>query len=178
MELHAYTKNVNEIFSLNKKYVVPRFQREYSWTKEEVGEFWEDVTACISPLRKGSKSLKNEDYFIGSLVLIGDDASFEHSIVDGQQRLTTLTILLRALAEAFNTAGEASIGQALYKNYIEGTDNDGATYFKLINETPKPFFQNEIQYIKPENNSTPSSDEEKLLNDTFIFFKTKLEKNH
>ncbi|MEE4082622.1 DUF262 domain-containing protein [Pseudomonas viridiflava] len=176
MELHAYTKNVNEIFSLNKKYVVPRFQREYSWTKEEVGEFWEDVTACISPVRKGGKTLKNEDYFIGSLVLIGDDASFEHSIVDGQQRLTTLTILLRALTEAFNLAGEKNIGQALYNNYIEGTDNDGKSYFKLINETPKPFFQNEIQFIKPEHNSIPSSDEEKLLNETFNFFKTKLEK--
>jgi len=176
MELHAYTKNLNEIFSLNKKYVVPRFQREYSWTKEEVGEFWEDITACISLSKRGSKTLKNEDYFIGSLVLIGDDASFEHSIVDGQQRLTTLTILLRALTEAFNASGENNIGQALYNNYIEGIDNDGKPYFKLINETPKPFFQNEIQFIKPEHTSAPSTDEEKLLHETFIFFKSKLEK--
>jgi len=177
MELHAYTKNLNEIFSLNKKYIVPRFQREYSWQKEEVNEFWEDITSYISPTRKGSKTLKNEDYFIGSLVLIGDDASFEHSIVDGQQRLTTLTIMLRALVDAFSAAGEEQIGLALYSNYIEGTDNDGKKYFKLINETPKPYFQNEIQYITSEQSDTPNTEEEKLLHEAFVFIKSKLEKN-
>lgn len=175
MELHAYTKNLNEIFSLNKKYVVPRFQREYSWKKEEINEFWDDITSYINPAKKSSKVLKNEDYFIGSLVLIGDDASFEHSIVDGQQRLTTLTILIRSLADAFMTAGEDKIGKALYDNYIEGTDNDGKKYFKLINETPKPYFQSEIQYINPENQTTPTTEEEKLLHEAFLFFKQKLE---
>lgn len=108
-------------------------------------------------------------------MLIGDDASFEHSIVDGQQRLTTLTILIRSLADAFMTAGEDKIGKALYDNYIEGTDNDGKKYFKLINETPKPYFQSEIQYINPENQTTPTTEEEKLLHEAFLFFKQKLE---
>ncbi|MFY1050403.1 DUF262 domain-containing protein [Ectopseudomonas khazarica] len=178
MELHAYTKNLNEIFSLNKKYIVPRFQREFSWTKEEITEFWEDITTCISQTKKGSKTLKNEDYFIGSLVLIGDDASFEHSIVDGQQRLTTLTILLRALSDAFIAAGENQIGMALYSNYIEGTDNDGKPYFKLVNETPKPYFQSEIQHIQPEKDYQPTTDEEKLLQETFLFLKSNLEEKN
>lgn len=39
MELNAVTRSVNDIFSLNKKYLVPRFQREYSWSSEEVEEF-------------------------------------------------------------------------------------------------------------------------------------------
>jgi len=90
MELNAETRSVNEIFSPNKKYIVPRFQREYSWETEEVEEFWEDVTQQISI--SANKKIKNEEYFIGCIVLVGEDSNPEYLIVDGQQRLTTLTI--------------------------------------------------------------------------------------
>ncbi|MDO8813339.1 MAG: DUF262 domain-containing protein [Gallionella sp.] len=43
MELNAVTRSVGDIFSVNKRYLVPRFQREYSWSKEEVDEFWDDT---------------------------------------------------------------------------------------------------------------------------------------
>ena len=60
MELSAVTKSVGDIFSVNKKYLVPRFQREYSWTKEEVDEFWEDIVQQISVVQCKPK---NEEYF-------------------------------------------------------------------------------------------------------------------
>ncbi len=82
MELNAVTKSVNEVFSVNRKYLVPRFQREYSWTQEEVEEFWEDVSGQISQKQDGT--ISNEEYFIGCIVLVGEDTKFEHLIVDGQ----------------------------------------------------------------------------------------------
>ncbi len=164
MELNAVTRSVGDIFTVNKKYLVPRFQREYSWTTEEVDEFWDDIVQQIT-LKK--TKVVYEEYFIGCIVLIGEDSKPDYLIVDGQQRLTTLTILLRAIVETLRALGDDTSAKALYKNVIEGTDNDGNQYFKLQNQTPRPFFQNEIQAYEKENLKTASTDEEKLLQATY-----------
>lgn len=172
MELNAETRSVNEIFSPNKKYIVPRFQREYSWQKEEIEEFWDDITEQIKP--QANKKVKNEEYFIGCIVLVGEDSKPEYLIVDGQQRLTTLTILLRAIVDRLLELNETAAANALYKNVIEGTDNDGKEYFKLVNESPKPFFQNELQALKPVKLNKPQTEEEELLASAFGFLKKKI----
>ncbi len=53
---------------------------------------------------------------------------------------------------------------------IEGIDNDGKKYFKLVNETPKPYFQNELQAKKPAGLNTAETEEEKLLQGAFDYF--------
>ncbi|WP_080487065.1 DUF262 domain-containing protein [Burkholderia ubonensis] len=172
MELNAETRSVNEIFSPNKKYIVPRFQREYSWQAEEVEEFWDDVVQQIK-LFPGKK-IRNEEYFIGCIVLVGEDSRPEYLIVDGQQRLTTLTILLRVIVDRLSELGESTAAAALYKNVIEGTDNDGKQYFKLINESPKPFFQNELQALSPSRLKKAETEEEVLLLAAFTTLKKRL----
>lgn len=138
---------------------MPRFQREYSWTKEQIKELWDDITSNI---KIESDNIHHEEYFIGSLVLVGDDKSPNHLIVDGQQRLTTLTILLSALCQRFVEIDKENIAKAIYDNYIAGKDDDGKAYFKLENENPKPFFQTTIQHIEKEKNK-PETEEEKTL---------------
>ncbi|MEH2022722.1 DUF262 domain-containing protein [Nostoc sp.] len=160
MELHAYTKTISDLFSVKKKYIVPRFQREYSWTKEEVSELWDDIISNVSI--NDDQNFTHEEYFIGSLVLVGDDQSLSLQIVDGQQRLTTLTILLSALCQRFKDIGRDLLAKGIYDNYISGKNDEGEEYFKLENESPKPFFQTTIQYIDKEKH-TPSSEEEKTL---------------
>lgn len=159
MELHAYTRTISDLFSVKRKYIVPRFQREYSWTKEQIKELWDDITSNI---KIESDNIHHEEYFIGSLVLVGDDKSPNHLIVDGQQRLTTLTILLSALCQRFVEIDKENIAKAIYDNYIAGKDDDGKAYFKLENENPKPFFQTTIQHIEKEKNK-PETEEEKTL---------------
>ena len=171
MELNAVTRSVGDIFSVNKKYLVPRFQREYSWTKEEVDEFWEDVVQQIKLVKR---KVINEEYFIGCIVLVGEDSKQDYLIVDGQQRLTTLTILLRAIVERLKDLGDNGAAEALYNNVIEGTDDDGKKYFKLLNESPKPFFQNELQAYEKEGLKTAETDEERLLSETYSGFQKKL----
>lgn len=172
MELNAVTRSVGDIFSVNKKYLVPRFQREYSWTADEVDEFWDDI---IQQIKIVKKKLENEEYFIGCIVLVGEDSKQDYLIVDGQQRLTTLTILLRAIVERFKELGDETAALALYKNVIEGTDNDGNKYFKLKNESPKPYFQNELQAYVKEGLKEAETEEEKLLLATFNTFKKRLQ---
>ena len=160
MELHAYTRTISDLFSVKKKYVVPRFQRPYSWDTEKVSELWNDIVSNIS-INDDDTSFNHEEYFIGSLVLVGDDKSVSMQIVDGQQRLTTLTILLSVLCQRFLEIDKNNIAQAIYDTYIAGKDDDGNYYFKLENETPKPFFQTVIQDINKtsKKESPPSSDE-------------------
>lgn len=160
MELHAYTRTISDLFSVKRKYVVPRFQRAYSWSKDQVKELWDDIIANIQI--NDEKDVSHEEYFIGALVLVGDDKSNVLQIVDGQQRLTTITILLSVLCERFKELKKENLAEAIFKNYIEGQDDDGKNYFKLDNETPKPFFQKSIQYINKEQ-SLPQNDEEKTL---------------
>lgn len=171
MELNAETRSVNEIFSPNKKYLVPRFQREYSWKEEEIDEFWEDI---VQQIHISEGSVSNEEYFIGCIVLVGEDAKPDYLIVDGQQRLTTLTILLRAIVQRIIDLGDEPAAHALYKNVIEGTDNDGKPYFKLLNESPKPFFQNELQSIKPQGIGRADTEEEQLLQSAYDNFQRRI----
>ncbi len=91
--------------------------------------------------------LENQEYFIGSLVLVGEDKSTEFKIVDGQQRLTTITLLLTALVDSFVEIKRDDLAKGLY-SFIEGRDVSNKQFFKLENENPKPFLQNSIQNFK------------------------------
>lgn len=84
MELNAVPKTINDLLSVKKKYVVPRFQREFQWTPEKVRDLWEDVTYSVRVSKNGTQ-LEPTEYFIGPLVLIGKDTSTQYQIVDGQQ---------------------------------------------------------------------------------------------
>ncbi|MGM8754380.1 DUF262 domain-containing HNH endonuclease family protein [Enterobacter chuandaensis] len=161
MELHAYTRTISELLSVNRKYVVPRFQREYSWAREQINELWYDVISNIKP--NTESAYVNNEYFIGSLVLVGDETGREMQIVDGQQRLTTLTIFLSVLCECFISIDQRGLAEALFENYIEGRDDEGRKFFKLINETPKPFFQKNIQHIDKAEEQPQSQEERNLL---------------
>ncbi len=171
MELNAETRSVNNVFALNKKYIVPRFQREFSWKMDQLEEFWEDISQQIKVV--DAKPLFTE-YFIGAVVLVGDDSRSEYLIVDGQQRLTTLTILLRAIVDRLVDLKEVKAAQALHKNAIQGLDHDGNEYFKLANESPKPFFQNEVQAFVPQQLNKAVSTEEKLLNEAYAYFRKRV----
>ncbi|AOY82388.1 DUF262 domain-containing protein [Moorena producens JHB] len=129
MELHAYTKTINDIFAANKKYIVPRFHREYYWSKEQVTELWEDIISNIEI--KDNNEFHHEEHFLGALVVVGDDKSTVLNIVDGQQRLTTLTIFISALCEGFMEIEKKILSEAIYHNFIAGKNSDGQPYLKL-----------------------------------------------
>ena len=163
MKVHAYDKTINDIFSpTSTKYIVPRFQREYSWKKEEVLELWSDILVNIKTI--DGKYSWNE-YFIGSLVLVGDEDKAsnikEFLIVDGQQRLTTITVMMSALVQSFKDLGEEGIARGLYA-FIEGRNMDNEPIYKLINETPKPFFQKSIQNYDQESGNSKTDEEKRL----------------
>ncbi len=74
------------------EYVIPAYQRPYAWTEEEVVILFDDL------YRFYSEEDKTESYFLGTIVIVKEDNKPNSDVIDGQQRLTTLTILLAALA--------------------------------------------------------------------------------
>ncbi|MBQ7561320.1 MAG: DUF262 domain-containing protein [Synergistaceae bacterium] len=87
-------KNVQELFEKNDSlFLIPDYQRPYAWTEEECTVLWEDLSSFALP-ENGVFDPKLE-YFLGSIVVFKNhDEKFE--IIDGQQRLITLLLMLRA----------------------------------------------------------------------------------
>lgn len=71
----------------NAKYTIPMYQRNYAWEDKEILQLIDDV------LDYQKKSENNENYYIGSLILYYQQDKGFYEVIDGQQRLTTLTIL-------------------------------------------------------------------------------------
>src|SRR5487761_927767 len=73
-------------------YRVPRFQRDYSWTQDEWDDLWQDIEGVLAPAGEPA-------HYMGYLVLqTQDNKTFD--VIDGQQRLTTLSVLVLAVLRA------------------------------------------------------------------------------
>ena len=89
---HEYP--INKIFSPEFDFFIPTYQRPYAWTTEEAGELFEDILGFMQ--QQGATG-PDDPYFLGSIVLIKAEESPRAEVIDGHQRLATLTLLLAAL---------------------------------------------------------------------------------
>lgn len=94
--LEAHDKRIRDIFEGKYRFEIPDYQRPYAWTTEQAGELFDDL---VSAMRDAKSAASPSQYFMGSIVLIKNDLDPKSLVVDGQQRLTTLTILFAALRE-------------------------------------------------------------------------------
>ncbi|MBO5568440.1 MAG: DUF262 domain-containing protein, partial [Clostridia bacterium] len=133
-----------KIFSSDFDYEIPSFQRPYAWTEEEAGDLFDDLYDFYVT------EDEEEQYFLGSIVLVKEDDKPHAEVIDGQQRLTTLTILLSAITSKLSgddrsdfknyiiEPGRASQGLAskprvhirkrdndFFKKYVQGMDFEG-----------------------------------------------------
>ncbi|MYB95393.1 DUF262 domain-containing protein [Candidatus Poribacteria bacterium] len=94
--IKSKTKTVREL--LNNRYTLDYYQREYNWQKEQVEELLDDLTNKFLENYKENHDYEAVDnyshYFLGSIVISKKEKTNEQSIVDGQQRLTTLMLFL------------------------------------------------------------------------------------
>lgn len=145
MKIESQDRTVEQLLK-SHTFVIPRFQREYSWESEQINQFWSDVTENVS-----------ESYFIGSMVAYRIDRS-KLAVVDGQQRLTTITILLCAIREGFKSIGNKELADGL-QAYIEQRNRENQTEYVLQTESSFPFLQEEV--LKMDQRKPPSKSEEK-----------------
>lgn len=177
MDFKAEPKTKQEILTKKKAFMIPRFQREFTWEKEHIDVLWDDL---LENLILKDSSLKITEYFLGSLVLIDNDDDPKQDkriVVDGQQRLTIITILLSALYDSFLIAGEEKLANLVFQ-YIITQDNNGDDVTLLETESPKPFFQLRIQQKEKDVSQEPNTIEEKKLYFAYNLLRSKLEKKN
>src|SRR5437667_10772583 len=92
--IHGSEYPIKKIFSDDFVFTIPLYQRAYAWTTEESEELFQDLIRAMDGYEESIDDAP--PYFLGSIVLIKGDAP-DAQVVDGQQRLTTLTMLLAAL---------------------------------------------------------------------------------
>lgn len=173
MEFKAQPRTIQDTLDLKRKYIIPRFQREYSWGPSELVALWDDLLDCYN--YQHGKLIPME-YFIGSLVLIGDDddsVNIERQVVDGQQRLITFTIAFSVLSQKFKEIKESKLADLVHR-YIIGEDENGMCYTRVVSEAPRPFFQYRIQQKEINFNIKPTTLEEKHILKAYNFFNSKL----
>ena len=136
-KLNIDQQTIKELFS-NKRsdFLIPDYQRPYAWGEAECQTLWDDIFAFAFPENDYSRFKSDEDeYFLGPIVTFKNgDGKLE--IIDGQQRLTTLMLLLRAffskfgnmLASNWGTEDISGIGDRtrLYLWVYDSVKNNGA----------------------------------------------------
>ncbi len=138
MEVKAENLRIENVLTKGQ-YFIPDYQREFDWADDELNEFIEDVL-----------ELEDEErYFIGHMVFEGDFNGTTFNVIDGQQRITTITILLCLIRDLFYEKGELLLGDATNDKFIYNKDKNGVEFGVLINLMPYPILQAQIQ-SKPE----------------------------
>lgn len=172
MKIDAINTKITNLLK-DSYYCIPRFQRKFVWTEKEVCEFLKDVNENAI------------NYFIGSVVLYNyqkedNERKDVKGIVDGQQRLTTILLILMAIKDIFTSIAEKTANENLkeklssssrgtYKNYIKRKDDDSNVRHVVISETSKNFLEkifdesSTIENISKEDKEALTEEENTLL---------------
>jgi hypothetical protein len=96
-KIHAAEQPLNQIFGPQFEFSIPDYQRPYAWGGEQTSQLLSDIV-------EAQQRNPEEPYFLGSLVLVKEEGDPRADVIDGQQRLTTLSILLAVLRELSENA--------------------------------------------------------------------------
>ena len=102
--MNAFKSNIYKYLGGTCQYLIPLYQRTYSWGQEQCVRLWSDIVNLHNTRREG--------HFVGSIVRIDEDSAAGSTlamIIDGQQRLTTLTLLLIALRDYARTNPDCGV---------------------------------------------------------------------
>lgn len=142
--LVAHEQPLSKIFSDDYVFSIPGYQRPYAWTTEQARELLDDLHGFM---KAGGDALGNiPPYFLGSIVLIKQEALPPATVVDGQQRLTTLTLLLSAIrAHVSDAKARGGLSKLIYEqgDVILNTANH---YRLTLRERDRDFFREYVQH--------------------------------
>lgn len=137
---------------------IPDYQRGYAWETQQVDEFWEDLQS-LHP---------NRLHYAGTIALFELDGApttmdneghhyTRSEVVDGQQRLTTVVILLNEIAKALRSMDEHdTLAQGITKNFIRATAMHGLPLYKLnLNQETDQFFKDHVLPDVPQSIAGP-----------------------
>ena len=152
-----------------KQFIIPIYQRTYSWTKKECTQLWNDLVRVVS-----DKEIRA--HFIGSIVYI-ESGIYQAAgvpqllVIDGQQRLTTISLLLYALGEAIENAGQQTdiTRRKINNRFLFNSDEDGELRYKLILTR-----QDKDTFIHLIDKPTPLDSGSQRIIENYRFFQKKI----
>lgn len=145
--IEAHEQNIRQIFGDSYAFEIPPYQRPYAWEKDQAQELLSDLLDAMD-----NKDTRNEVYFLGSVVLIKSPNDPSSKVIDGQQRLTTLAILLSILRD-LTSDQEVRIERRTYIFQKASADRGTEDRFRLLlRHRDRPFFQKYIQNPEATNN--------------------------
>lgn len=168
--LDTSTVSLSDIIGNGKTYLVPPYQRDYSWKKDQWEDLWNDILVI--------KDTGNVHY-MGSIVLqnMGDK---KYHVIDGQQRFSTLTLIVLAIIGKLNNLIENGIEvennnervSLLSKKYIGDKDPGSLTYSSKLqlNENNNSFFQSNLLVFRPPINPRTLKDSDKQIWNSYNFY--------
>lgn len=170
MGFSTENRTISEIFQRQARYVVPRYQREYVWTKRNWDELLTDVSFTLSTEQEGIETQHKWTHFLGTIVLNSGEVLKsseeikgikDYEIIDGQQRLTTVFVLVVSLCSLmFKMEDEEAEKRA---EYLESSFiNSRTTRNELIPVLYNSDYENEIkellQVMRETKNTNLSAD--------------------
>ncbi len=129
----AKETTLRELLEGSRQYLVPLYQRTYSWDQAQLTRLWFDICS----LAEDRTAESSATHFMGSLVLgpsptNGAVGVQQYLVVDGQQRLTTLTLLLCALRDRAKSAGDAQAWDRINESYLTNKFKPEHERLKLV----------------------------------------------
>lgn len=147
------TKLVSYMQGSDKRFIIPVYQRNYDWKQENCKQLFDDLVKIISKDRKS--------HFFGSIVSVHHDGEFnEFQVIDGQQRLTTISLLFLAMYNLMKDGvivpAQSNLANKIYKTYLIDEWQEDETRIKLkpVKNDQKAFsmlFKDEEDFIVQSN---------------------------
>ena len=173
--LNTNTVNFQDMMGNGRSYQVPTYQRDYSWTEEQ----WEDLWLDVNELRPNAE----RRHYMGAVV-VKSESDRRFVIIDGQQRIATLTIFGLAVISRLNRMNDEDgknpeRASALRSRYIGEKDPASLTEVSklTLNKHDDGFFQDYLVQLREPINPRSLPRSNRLLWDCFVFYKKKIEED-
>lgn len=172
--LDTSTVSLSDVIGNGKTYIVPPYQRDYSWEKDQWEDLWNDIMNIHQT---------QNVHYMGSIVL-QDMGDKKYHVIDGQQRFSTLTIIVLAtiwkledlISKEIDVAQNKERISLLQKKFIGDKDPGSLTYSSKLrlNENNNSFFQTNLLVGRKPTNIKTLIDSDKLIWRAFNFFVDKI----
>ncbi|MCC6691542.1 MAG: DUF262 domain-containing protein [Bacteroidia bacterium] len=168
--LDTSTVSLSDIIGNGKVYKVPSYQRDYSWNRDHWEDLWTDILTILNG---------DSIHYMGSIVL-QNKGDKKYTVIDGQQRISTLTLIVLATIKTIQTLIDKNIDKdnnierisLLTKKFLGDKDPGSLTYSAKIelNENNNSFFQTHLMVFRQPLNEKTLGDSDKLLWQAYNFF--------
>lgn len=171
MLMEPKNENFNELIGGSSKYLVPRFQRDYAWNTEQWEDLWNDINA-----------LEEEGFHYMGYIVLQQTDQYQYEVIDGQQRLVTLSLIVLAAMKAIGDLILAGVDVADNKERLDEitkrfVGNKNLVSLKVVsklelNRNNNKYFQKICTTLDAPNNRGITATN-KLIRNCFDFFTKK-----